>query len=154
MFPGLDEVRFRRFLELLGGLSGRIVNYSDVARALDVSQPTSRDYFDIAHGTFLWRTIPAWTRNVVKRVVKHPRGYSRDSGLLHAPLRIPDQDALLSHPEIGASWEGMVIEEVLRQLSPRGVSCDYSYYRTGAGAEVDLIIEGRFGLIAMEIKHS
>jgi hypothetical protein len=154
LFPGLDDVRFRRFLEMLGGLSGRVLNYADVARALGVSQPTARDYFDIAHGTFIWRAIPAYTRDVVKRVVKHPRGYVRDSGLLHALLRIPDTDALLSHPQMGASWEGMVVEEILRQLSALGVAHDYSYYRTGAGAEVDLVVEGNFGRVAVEIKHT
>ena len=119
-----------------------------------MSQPTARDYFDIAHGTFIWRTIPAFTRDVVKRVVKHPRGYLRDSGLLHALLRIPDVDALLSHPQMGASWEGMVVEEILRQLSALGVAHDYAYYRTGAGAEVDLVLEGAFGRVAVEIKHT
>jgi len=153
LFPGLDDVRFRRFLEFLGGLSGRVLNYAEVARALSVSQPTARDYFDIAHGTFVWRTIPAYTRNVLKRVVKHPKGYLRDSGLLHSLLRIPDADALLSHPQMGASWEGMVVEEILRQLSALGVAHEYSYYRTGAGAEVDLIIEGSFGRVAIELKH-
>ena len=154
LFPGLDDVRFRRFLEMLGGLSGRIVNYADVARALSVSQPTARDYFAIADGTFVWRTVPAYSRDVVKRVVKHPRGYLRDSGLLHSLLRIPDADALLSHPQIGASWEGMVVEEILRQLNALGVEHEYSYYRTGAGAEVDLIVEGRFGRVAVEIRHT
>jgi hypothetical protein len=154
LFPGLDDVRFRRFLELLGGLSGRVLNYADVARALNVSQPTARDYFDIAHGTFVWRTIPAYTRDVVKRVVKHKKGYLRDSGLLHALLRVPDGDALLSHPQMGASWEGMVVEEILRQLNALGVAHEYSYYRTSAGAEVDLVVEGAFGRVAIEIKHT
>jgi hypothetical protein len=154
LFPGLDDVRFRRFLELLGGLSGRVLNVADVARALGVSQPTARDYFDIAHGTFVWRTLPAFTHDVVKRVVKHPKGYLRDSGLLHALLRIPDMDALLSHPQSGASWEGMVVEEVLRQLGARGIAHEYSYYRTSAGAEVDLVVEGNFGRVAIEVKHT
>jgi hypothetical protein len=154
LFPGLDEVRFRRFLEMLGGLSGRVLNYADVARALNVSQPTARDYFDIAHGTLIWRAIPAYTRDVVKRVVKHPKGYLRDSGLLHALLRIPDAEALLSHPQMGASWEGMVVEEILRQLNMLGAPHQYSYYRTGAGAEVDLVVEGNFGRMAVEIKHT
>lgn len=153
-FPGLDDVRFRRFLAMLGGLSGQVLNNAEVARALAVSQPTVRDYFEIAHGTFVWRRIPAFTKNVVKRVVKHPRGYLRDSGLLHALLRIPDTDALLSHPQMGASWEGMVVEEILRQLNALGVGYEYSYYRTGAGAEVDLILEGDFGRVAVEIKHA
>ena len=154
LFPGLDDVRFRRFLEMLGGLSGRILNYAEVARALGVSQPTARDYFEIAHGTFVWRMIPAYTRNVVKRVVKHPRGYLRDSGLLHALLRIPDSDALQSHPQVGASWEGMVVEEIHRQLNAEGTAVEVSYYRTGAGAEVDLVLEGDFGRVAVEIKHT
>ena len=154
LFPGLDDVRFRRFLEMLGGLSGRVLNYADVARALAVSQPTARDYFEIAHGTFLWRAIPAYTRDVVKRVVKHPKGYVRDSGLMHALLRIPDGDALLSHPQMGASWEGMVVEEVLRRLAALGVAHDYTHYRTGAGAEVDLVLEGHFGRVAVEVKHT
>jgi hypothetical protein len=154
LFPGLDEVRYRRFLEMLGGLSGRILNYAEVARALGVSQPTARDYFDIAHGTFFWRSVPAYTRDVVKRVVKHPRGYLRDSGLLHALLRIPDADALLSHPQMGGSWEGMVVEEILRQLNALGVGHECAYYRTGAGAEVDLVLSGKFGLVAVEVKHT
>lgn len=154
LFPGLDDVRFRRFLEMLGGLSGRVLNYADVARALNISQPTARDYFDIAHGTFVWRAVPAYSRSAVKRVTKHPRGYLRDSGLLHALLRIPDADALLSHPQVGASWEGMVIEEILRQLNALGEAHEYSYYRTGAGAEVDLVLEGAFGRVAVEIKHA
>ncbi len=154
LFPGLDDVRFRRFLEMLGGLSGRILNYSEVARALGVSQPTARDYFNIAHGTFIWRSLPSYTRDVMKRVVKHPKGYFRDGGLLHALLRIPDGDALLSHPQMGASWEGMVVEEILRQLSALGVACESSYLRTGGGAEVDLVLEGNFGRVAVEIKHT
>jgi hypothetical protein len=154
LFPGLADVRFRRFLEMLGGWSGRVLNYAEVARALGVSQPTARDYFDIAHGTFIWRAIPAYTGDSVKRVVKHPRGYLRDSGLLHALLRIPDGDALLSHPQMGASWEGTVVEEIVRQLNALGVAHDCSYFRTGAGAEVDLVVEGNFGRLAVEIKHT
>jgi predicted AAA+ superfamily ATPase len=154
LFPGLNETRFRRFLELLGGLSGRILNYADVARALDVSQPTARDYFEIAHGTYVWRTIPAWSKNVLKRVVRHPRGYLRDTGLLHALLRIPDRGALMGHPQFGASWEAMVVEEVIRQLNASGTGFEYSFYRTNGGAEVDLVLEGGFGRVAVEIKHT
>lgn len=154
LFPGLDEVRFRRFLELLGGLSGRVLNYAETARALQVSQPTARDYFEIAHGTFVWRRVPAFAGTTIKRIVKHPRGYLRDSGLLHALMRVPDADALLGHPQMGASWEGLAIEEVLRQLAALGAAVDYSYYRTAAGAEVDLVLDGAFGRVAVEVKHT
>lgn len=152
LFPGLNQERFRVFARMLGGLSGRIINQAEVARALGVTPPTVRDYFEIAEGTFLWRKLPAFTRNVTKRVVKHAKGYLRDSGLGHHTLRIPDVTALLSHPQAGASWEGMVIEELHRQLNQRGVGFDAFHYRTGGGAEVDLVLEGEFGRIAVEIK--
>jgi predicted AAA+ superfamily ATPase len=154
LFPNLNTVRFRRFVELLAGCSGTIINYSNIAGILDVSQPTARDYFNIAHGTFLWRTIPAYSKNTRKRVTKHPRGYLRDTGLLHHILQIPSHKRLLSHPQMGASWEGMVIEEILRSLSAAGIQHTSYYYRTSGGAEVDLVIEGKFGLVPFEIKHT
>ena len=154
LFPGLDRQKFRLFLQLLANLSGNIINYSEVARALGVSQPTAREYFRIAHGTFLWRHLPPYEKNATKRVVKHPKGYLRDSGLLHHLLHVKDLDTLQTHPRMGPSWEGMAIETVLRGLHARGTAFDAFHYRTGAGAEIDLIIEGEFGLIPIEIKHA
>ncbi len=154
LFPGLNSIRFRRFVEILAGCSGSIVNYSNIARILDVSQPTVKDYFRIAHGTFIWRTLPAYNKNSGKRLIKHPRGYLRDTGLLHHILQIPSHRRLLAHPQMGASWEGMVIEEILRSLNAFGINHRAYYYRTSGGAEVDLVLEGKFGLIPIEIKHS
>ncbi|MCP4272268.1 MAG: ATP-binding protein [Gammaproteobacteria bacterium] len=154
LFPHMNSVRYRRFIELLAGCSGAIINYSNIAKILNVSQPTIKDYFDIAHGTFIWRNIPAYSKNVSKRVIKHPRGYLRDSGLLHHLLQIPSMRRLQSHPQLGSSWEGMVIEEILRTLSAAGIQHKPYYYRTSGGAEVDLVLEGSFGLIPFEIKHS
>jgi predicted AAA+ superfamily ATPase len=154
LFPGINENRFRTFIQILCGVSGNVINYSDVARSLGVSPPTVRDYFEIANGTFIWRQIPAYTHNAVKRVVKHPKGYLRDSGLLHYLLRIPDIDALITHPAMGKTWESMVIEEILRGLNSLGTGYDYYYYRTSGGAEIDLVLEGDFGLIPIEIKYT
>ena len=154
LFPGLNPIRFRRFVELLAGCSGSVINYSGLAEILAVSQPTVKDYFRIAHGTFIWRAIPAYSKNSQKRVSRRPRGYLRDSGLLHHLLHIPSRRRLLSHPQMGASWEGMVIEEILRGLQARGVAHSAYYYRTAAGAEVDLLLEGKFGLLPFEIKHA
>lgn len=154
LFPGLDREKFRLFANMLAHLSGRIVNYSEVARSLSVSQPTARDYFRIADGTFLWRHLPAYDRDAVKRVVKHPKGYLRDSGLLHFLLRLQDQEQLRAHPGMGASWEGMVVETVLRGLNAQGTAFQAYHYRTGAGAEVDLVLEGEFGLVPIEIKYT
>lgn len=152
LFPGLNQDKFRVFARMLGGLSGQTVNQAEVARALGVSPPTVRDYFDIAQGSFLWRQLPAFVRNVTKRAVKHPKGYVRDSGLGNHALRIPDVTAMLSHPQAGASWEGMVVEELCRQLEQRGIDFDAYHYRVSGGAEVDLVLEGAFGLVAIEIK--
>ncbi len=154
LFPGLNRERFRQFIQMLGGLSGTILNYSDIARTLAVSQPTVRDYLQIAHQSFIWRTLPAYAINPHKRLVKHPKGFLRDTGLLHHFLRIPDVKALLSHPSMGRSWEGMVIEEILRNLNRRGIVYEAYHYRTAAGGEVDLVLEGTFGLIPIEIKHT
>jgi predicted AAA+ superfamily ATPase len=153
LFPGIDSTRFRLFLQTLASLSGSIINYSEVARSLSLSQPTVRDYFDIADGTFVWRKIPSFERDATKRIIKHPRGYYRDSGLLNHLLRINSYDDLVSHPSRGRLWEGVVIEEVIRGLQSVGSSFDYYYYRTAAGAEVDLVLEGSFGILPIEIKY-
>jgi hypothetical protein len=154
LFPSLDRQKFRLFVQMLAQLSGSIVNYSEVARALGVSQPTARDYFQIAHGTFLWRHLPPFEKDASKRVVKHPKGYLRDSGLLHYLLHLRDRDELMAHPRMGQSWESMVIETLLRGLAAAGVDFRAYHYRTGGGAEVDLVLEGEFGLLPIEIKHT
>ena len=124
------------------------------SNTFSASQPTIKDYFRIAHGTFLWRTIQADSKNVSKRVTKHPRGYLRDTGLLHHILQIASHKRLFSHPQMGASWEGLVIEEILRSLNAAAVQHTPYSYRTSGGAEVGLIVEGKFGLIPFEIKHT
>lgn len=153
IFPGIDRQKYRLFIKLLGNLSGSIINYSDIARTLGVSQPTAREYLHIAHGTFIWRHVPSFARSAGKRIVKHPKGYMRDSGLLHDMLHIKSLNDLLTHPCLGASWESMVIENLLRNLNALGTSIDYYHYRTGGGAEIDLILEGDFGLLPIEIKY-
>lgn len=154
LFPGLDREKFRLFANMLAHVSGSIINYSEVARSLGVSQPTTRDYFRIADGTFLWRHLPAYDKDAVKRVVKHPKGHLRDSGLLHHLLRLQDMDQLRAHPGMGASWEGLATETVLRGLDAQGTDYQAYHYRTSAGAEVDLVLEGEFGLIPIEVKYT
>lgn len=154
LFPNLNREKYRLFIQMLGQISGNIINYSNVARTLGISQPTAREYFQIAHSTFVWRHIPAYEKNVTKRIIKHPKGYLRDTGLLHFILHLQNIDMLLTHPQMGASWESMVIENILRELNSLGVHYDYYHYRTGAGAEIDLILEGEFGLLPIEIKYN
>jgi len=154
LFPGINQQKYRLFIQMLGSLSGKVINYSEVARALSVSQPTVRDYFHIAHGTFLWRHLPAFEKDATKRIVKHPKGYLRDSGLLHFLLHLHSVNELLAHPQMGHSFEAMAIETILRGLCAQGISHQPYHYRTAAGAEVDLILEGEFGLLPIEIKYT
>lgn len=153
LFPNLQREKYQLFLQMLAQLSGTVINYSDVARTLGVSPPTVREYFRIAHGTFIWRHIPSYEKSAAKRLVKHPKGYLRDSGLLHHFLHLHTLNHLLAHPQMGHSWEVMVIENLLRGLNASGIIFDYYYYRTTAGAEVDLVLEGEFGLLPIEIKY-
>jgi hypothetical protein len=155
LFPNLNRDRFRQFIALLSQLSGDILNNANIARTLGVSEPTVRDWLRIAHDTFLWRHIPAWDRSAAKQLVKHPKGFLRDSGLLHRLLRIQDHNMLSSHPAIGKSWEGMVVETLLRGFENAGIDVEPFHYRTRGGAEIDLILEGQFGsahLLPVEIK--
>ena len=154
LVPGLNQERLRAFVQLLAGVSGDILNQSELARSLGVSQPTVRDWLTLADGTYLWRHLPAWDRHPTKRLVKHPKGHLRDSGILHPLLRIRTRDELLTHPRMGHLWEGFVIEQVLRQLAHAGESAKAYHYRTGAGAEVDLVLEGSFGTVPVEIKYA
>ena len=153
LFPNLQREKYRLFLQMLAQLSGTIINYSNIARTLGVSAPTVREYFKIAHGTFVWRHIPPYEKNASKRIVKHPKGYLRDSGLLHHFLHLHQQNDLLSHPQMGYSWESMVIENLIRGLNSQGVVFDYYHYRTSTGSEVDLVLEGEFGLLPIEVKY-
>jgi predicted AAA+ superfamily ATPase len=155
LFPALNRDRYRQFIALLSQHSGNIINNADIARTLGVSEPTVRDWLSIAHDTFLWRHIPAWDRSAAKQLVKHPKGFLRDSGLLHRLLHIQDANMLTTHPVVGKSWEGMVVEMLLRGFENAGIDVNPFHYRTRGGAEIDLILEGQFGsssLLPIEIK--
>lgn len=155
LFPNLNRDRYRQFIALLSQHSGNILNNADIARTLGISEPTVRDWLSIAHDTFMWRHIPAWDRSAAKQLVKHPKGFLRDSGLLHRLLRIGDAEMLSTHPVVGKSWEGMVVETLLRGFENAGIDVNPFHYRTRGGAEIDLILEGQFGganLLPVEIK--
>ena len=154
LFPRLNRDKYRLFLQSLSQLSGTIINYSDLGRNLGLSAPTAREYLEIAHGTFVWRSLPAYEKNATKRIVKHPKGHFRDCGLLHHLWHINDQRDLLSHPLMGRSWESMIIENIIQGFQQTGLIFQPYYYRTGAGAEIDLIIESSRGILPIEIKFT
>jgi len=152
LFPALKLDAYKRFVRMLAFSSGEIINASKFARSLDVSQPTIKHYLDIAEGTFLWRKLAPYDRNVKKRIVKMPKGYIRDCGLINYILRINTRDNLKGHPAFGRIWEVFIIEQFIRNLQIRLERTEYFYYRTHNQTEIDLVIVGNFGLIPIEIK--
>jgi predicted AAA+ superfamily ATPase len=155
LFPKLNKIAYRRFLVTLGKLSGTILNKRDVARAIEVSEGTIKEYISIAEGTYLWRSLTSFEKNIIKAVVKMPKGHIRDSGLLHHFLQIHDIEDLYSSPIVGTSFESFVIEEILKGLESTMVTNTQAYYyRTRNGAEIDLVLDGPFGVLPIEIKHN
>jgi uncharacterized protein len=154
LFPRLNKFTYQRFLMILSKLSGTIINRSDVARTLEINEKTVREYLTIAEKTFLWRQLPSFEKNIIKAIVKMPKGYIRDCGLLHNLLRIQTLDELQQHPIIGHSFESFVIEEIIKGLQATNVTnWDACYYRTRNGTEIDLILDGSFGTLPIEIKY-
>ncbi|MHC8509741.1 MAG: ATP-binding protein [Rhodospirillales bacterium] len=142
--------RLRRLWTMLAHVQGETVNHSALAANLEISVKTAGQYIDILAGLLLVRRLQPWHANVKKRLVKSPRCYIRDSGVQHRLLGIADHDALLSNPALGKSWEGFVIEN-LHSVLP--AMTETYYYRTAAGAEIDLVIKTPSSDIwAVEIK--
>lgn len=155
LFPKLNKVAYQRFLSILSKLSGTIINKSQLARDIEVDEKTVREYLSIAEGTFLWRMLYSYENNIKKALVKMPKGYIRDSGLLNYLLRIHDLNDLYENPQVGNLFESFVIEELIKGLEDKGiVNWQACYYRTRNGAEIDLILEGFFGIVPIEIKYN
>jgi predicted AAA+ superfamily ATPase len=137
---------------MLAHRHGQLWNASTFAGALGLSAPTVRSYLDLLESTFMVRVLQPWSTNAGKRLVKSPKVYIRDSGLLHALQNLPDRTALAGHPVIGASWEGWVIEQILAQVP---VGTRTWFYRTASGNELDLLLELPGGALRpVEIKYS
>ncbi len=150
--PRIAAETLRRFWTMLAHHQSGLLNVAQLARNLGVDGKTAAAYIDLLSDLLLVRRLPAWHTNLGKRLVRSPKVYVRDSGLLHALLAIGDKDTLLGHPVVGASWEGFVIENLLSSAPP-GVQGHF--YRTSGGAEIDLVLawpDGR--LWAVEIKRS
>jgi uncharacterized protein len=135
--PRVPAETLRRFWTMLAHEQGAMLNAANLARALGVDGKTVGRYLDLLVDLLLVRRLQPWASNVGKRLVRSPKVYVRDSGIVHALLGLGDREAVLGHPVAGASWEGHVIENVLGCV-PEDV--DAHFYRTAAGAEVDLLL--------------
>lgn len=153
LFPRLDSIRYRRFVNMLASLSGTIINKAQLGRSVDVSEVTIRDYLEIADKTYVWRTIPSYENTPSKSLLKMPKGQLRDSGLTHYLAGIESREALLRSPQVGHNFESFITEEIIKGIQATEVTrWDYYFYRTKNGAEVDLVLEGSFGVLPIEIK--
>jgi predicted AAA+ superfamily ATPase len=149
---GITPVLARNFWNMIAIQHGNIWNAEAMARSLGVSGPTVNRYLEFMEGAFLLRKLPAWFINAKKRMVKAPKIYIRDTGLLHFSNNVLKQINLQGHPIVGASWEGYVIEEICKLLPNK---IQPYFYRTHHGAEVDLVlVNGIKPVACIEIKHS
>ncbi len=150
--PRIPAITLRRLWTMLAHNQGSILNVTQLGGNLDLTGPTAKKYVGLLEDLLLIRTVHPWLGNVGKRLVKSPKVYIKDSGLTHALLNIKTIDDLLSHPIAGQSWEGFVVDAIISNL-PEGWSA--WYYRTGAGAEIDLVLESGYkDTIAIEIKRA
>lgn len=149
---GLDVsvVTLHRFWIMLAHSHGQIWNASPFASSLGLTHPTVRKYLDILTGLFMVRQLQPWHANIKKRQVKSPKIYIRDTGLLHSLMGIRAEEEIVRHPVCGASWEGFVIEEIIRSVEPD----DIYYWATHQGAEIDLILFKAGRMYGVEIKRA
>ena len=146
----ITSMQMLRLMTMLAHSQGQLLNASKLGESLGVTHPTIRRHIDILEQTYLVRTLQPYFTNTKKRLVKSPKVYLRDSGLLHQLLSIRNFNELLGQPIFGASWEGLVVENVCASLR----NATSSFYRTATGDEIDLIVEKADKTIAIECKAS
>ena len=151
LMPRVSTAMVSRLWQMLSHTHGNLLNMSALANALDVSAHTVRHHIELLEGAFMARRLPAHHVNIGKRLVKAPKLYLRDAGILHALLGIRGPDDLAGHPIYGASWEGLGIESIMAHCR-RDVRA--SFYRTARGAEIDLVLEFGQERVAVEFKSS
>jgi len=140
----------RRFWSMIAHYHGQTWNAAEFARSLGADEKTARRYLDILSGAHMVRVLPPWFENLGKRQVKAPKIYIRDTGLLHSLLGIANAEQLSGHPKLGASWEGFVIEQLIRMLDTR----DTYYWATHNGAELDFMTVWNGKRYGFEVKYS
>ena len=146
----IPPVTIRRLWEMLAHFNGQVLNYSLLANSLGHSQPTIKHYIDILSHTFMLRIIQPYYINIKKRLVKSPKLYFRDTGVLHILLNLTSFEQVYSHPVYGSSWEVTVVENIINKFS----DWNYFYYRTAKGVEIDLVLTKANQIIGIEIKSS
>lgn len=148
----IPAVTLRRFWLMLSHYHGKIINYSELGRSFGISDFTVKKYIEILVNTFMIRILMPWYANIGKRIVKHPKIYFTDSGILHYLLSIDSTERILGHPSLGASWEGFALSTVLRVLKQNYQSV--FFWRTNNGAELDLFWQSKGKNWGIEFKFA
>ncbi len=149
-----SPIQIRRMMGMLAHQHGGLFNASELGRSLGVSYHTIRSHLDLMEGHFLIRRLPPYFPNIKKRIVKSPKIYIRDSGVLHYLLGVSNERSLLESPKRGNSWEGFMIEQIISREMLQKTGSLFYFYRTHAGAEIDLIIDRGSERIGYEFKCS
>jgi len=142
----------RRFWTMIAHYHGQIFNASYLSRSLGVADTTIKRYLDLLTNTFMIRQLQPWFYNTKKRLVKRPKIYFRDSGLLHSFLSVADHEDLFNHPRLGASWEGFALEQVIQELELK--EHEVFFWAAHSGAELDLVFQRKGALWGVEVKYS
>lgn len=152
MGVGIQPAQLKRFWKMLAHYNGNQINLSELGRSLELSHTTIKSHLDILTQFYMVRQLQPWSGNTKKRLVKSPKIYIRDTGILHSLHNISNEEMLMNHPNMGASWEGLVTESILSVLDNRW---SFSYYRTATQQEIDLVLESPEGEVwAIEIKRA
>ena len=147
----IPSLQLQKFLRLISHYNGQVINYAKMAQALEVSNKTLKSYIQLFEQTFLLRTLQPYETNTKKRLVKSPKLYVRDTGILHSLLKIADWSELLGSPTMGNSWESFVLENIWSEFE----HWEKNFYRTSSGTEIDLVLQkGTNRPILIECKSS
>lgn len=152
MGVGIAPTQLKRFWKMLAHYNGNQINHTELGRSLELSHTTIKNHLDVLTDFYMVRQLVPWSGNIKKRLVKSPKVYIRDTGILHHLLSISSMESLLSHPLMGSSWEGFVIENILNLLDNRW---QFSYYRTATQVEIDLVLQTPdLEIWAVEVKRA
>jgi predicted AAA+ superfamily ATPase len=155
LFPGLDIIKYRRVLAMLSSVSGTIINKADIARSVEVNEKSVSEYIDIIAGTYFWRSLSPFKTTKIKTTTKLPKGHFVDSGVALFLQNISTTEQLDKVPALGRYFESFIVEEIIRGVqATKAVNVQFYHMRTKAGGEIDLVIEGSFGILPIEIKYA
>lgn len=141
-----------RFWHMLAHYHGQIFNASEIGKSLGVSDHTAQRYLDLLSGTFMVRQLRSWNYNTKKRLIKRPKIYFRDTGILHALFALSNKKEVFLHPKLGASWEGFALEETIKAIQLK--EDESFFWGIHAAAEIDLVFQKKGGLYGVEVKYA